>query len=509
MQTDKQAGSSAAEQPDRADQNPAVIDVHRTLSFPELSHEIDALARALHALGAGPRAAVAVMLHNRAEYIAMHQAALRVGACFVQIGTRLRPREVAQLLADASPRIVVAEPELTRCMAEACELADRTPTLITVEPGRPREWISYTELVSLGAEHPPLPAATEPGSVITYTSGTTGRPKGATRRAGPGGQLSAFDLIRRLGVRRDERHLIVCPLYHSAGLAFYNLVYRVGGTCVLLPRFDAEAVLLAIERERITSMFVVPTLLQRLATVDPERVSQLDLSSLRWVCASGAPLATAIAVQFQDTFGPRLWNLYGSTEAGMVSLAGPDDHVSRPGTVGRPLAGNTVRIVDEQEEEVPVGTVGQIQVHNDMLVSGYQNDEEASQKAFRGGFFRAGDLGRLDEDGNLYLVGRVTDMVISGGVNIYPREIEEFLLGLPGVAECAVTGVPDPEWGERLRAFIVLSRGATLQESDILSACRQALAGYKVPRDIQFVHDLPHTPTGKVMKHLLGPRPSS
>ena len=204
-----------------------------------------------------------------------------------------------------------------------------------------------------------------------------------------------------------------------------------------------------------------------------------------------------------DRFGPVLWNFYGATETGIVTLAGPRDHLSRPGTIGRAVRGNQIRLIDDHGHEVPVGQVGELYARNPTLISGYHGNDEATNAAQRDGFFSVGDCGRIDADGYYYLESRKSDMVISGGVNFYPREIEDHLSSHPAVLECAVIGVPDPEWGETLRAFIVLRTGARLSESEVIDYCRKELADFKRPRKVTFMAELPRNPTGKILKREL------
>jgi fatty-acyl-CoA synthase len=281
------------------------------------------------------------------------------------------------------------------------------------------------------------------------------------------------------------------------------MMLTLGASLVVTDHFDAEEILALIEREAVTSTFMVPTMLVRLSALDPAVRARHDTSSVRWVLSGAAPLPTETARRFQEIYGPILWNFYGSTETGLVTLAGPEDHTAHPGTVGRPLAGNEIRILDESGGELPTGMVGELYVRNSMLISEYHGDAAATRGAMRDGFFSVGDLARIEEDGHVYLASRVHDMVISGGVNIYPAEIEEHLHLHPEVLEAAVVGVPDEEWGERLKAFVVRRPGSTLSEEEIVQFCRDGLADYKRPREVVFVDSLPRNPTGKVLKREL------
>jgi fatty-acyl-CoA synthase len=296
---------------------------------------------------------------------------------------------------------------------------------------------------------------------------------------------------------------VTCPLYHSAAPAFVAIMMSLGATVVLQNHFEPEAALAIIDKERVTSSLMVPTMLIRMSNLPKETLAKYDTSTLRWVMSAAAPLTTEAARRFMLQFGPVLWNFYGATETGLVTLAGPHDHVSRPGTIGRRLRGNEIRLLDDSGRDVPVGEVGELYARNPTLISGYHGNEDATRASQRDGFFSVGDVGRVDADGFYYLESRKTDMVISGGVNIYPREIEDHLSTHPAILEAAVVGVPDPEWGETLRAFVVLRSGEQLTETDVINYCREHLADYKRPRKVTFLPEMPRNPTGKILKREL------
>jgi fatty-acyl-CoA synthase len=234
-----------------------------------------------------------------------------------------------------------------------------------------------------------------------------------------------------------------------------------------------------------------------------ETRTKYDTSSLRWVMSGAAPLTTEAARRFMEAFGPVLWNFYGATETGLVTLAGPHDHVTRPGTIGKILRGVDIRLLDDAGHIVPPGQVGELYARTPTLISSYHGNDDATKSAQRDGYFSVGDVGRVDAEGHYYLESRKHDMVISGGVNIYPREIEDHLSTHPSILEAAVIGVPDPEWGETLRAFIVLRDGQQLSEVEVVNYCREALADYKRPRKVTFLPEMPRNPTGKILKREL------
>ncbi len=310
-------------------------------------------------------------------------------------------------------------------------------------------------------------------------------------------------MILQMGMRSDERHLVVCPLYHSAAPAFVAIMQSLGATIVVMDHYDPEGALAIIARERITSTLMVPTMIVRTTGLPDAALQRHDCTSLRWVMSAAAPLSTEAARRYMARFGPILWNFYGSTETGLVTLAGPHDHLARPGTIGRALRGNEIRLLDDAGHPVAAGAVGELYARNSTMITGYHNNAEATEQSQRDGFFSVGDMGRVDRDGYYFLESRKHDMVISGGVNIYPREIEDCMMSHPAVLEAAVIGVPDPEWGESLRAFVVLRDGQRASEAELIEHVRGELADFKRPKAITFLAELPRNPTGKVLKREL------
>ncbi len=479
----------------------------RRMTWGELDQVINRLANAIVERGARGGSRVALMLPNGCEYLIAQQALARLGATAVQIGYRLKPSEIAYILSNSEPVVTLVHAEYLGAMTEARAQAGLGGPMIVVgggaqtADGAAAGWDQA--LAAAPAELRRAPKGDGSGGVIVYTSGTTGKPKGANRAWNRTGFESVADMMLKVGMRADDRHLVVCPLYHSAAPAFVAIMMSLGATIVLMNHFDPEGALALIQRERITCSLMVPTMIVRIANLPEEAIARYDTSSLRWIMSAAAPLTTDAARRFMQRFGPVLWNFYGATETGLVTLAGPGDHVSRPGTIGRALRGNEIRLLDDAGQEVPRGQVGELYARNSTLISGYHNNEEATRSSQRDGFFSVGDMGRLDDDGYYYLESRKHDMVISGGVNIYPREIEDHLHLHPAILEAAVVGVPDPEWGETLRAFIVLRHGAALTEHEVIDYCREALADFKRPRKVTFLPELPRNPTGKVLKREL------
>ncbi|HEY4238430.1 MAG TPA: AMP-binding protein [Kofleriaceae bacterium] len=479
----------------------------RRMTWGEMDAACNRLAQALVARGVRGGARVAIMLPNGIEYLLAQQALARLGATAVQIGYRLKAGEIAYILANAEPVATIAHAEYLPQLREARAAGTASGGALIAVGGRLAEIGDAADWDrALAAAPPTVPAKQrggDGGGIIVYTSGTTGKPKGANRSWKQTGFESVADMLLQMQMRADDRHLVVCPLYHSAAPAFVAIEFALGATCVLMNHFDPEAALALIERERITCTFMVPTMLVRITNLPRETIAKYDTSSLRWIMSGAAPLATDTARRTMELFGPILWNFYGSTETGLVTLAGPGDHVTRPGTIGRAMRGNQIRLLDDAGHEVAPGEIGELYARNSTMISGYHNNAEATAGAQREGFFSVGDLGRVDADGYYFLESRKHDMVISGGVNIYPREIEDHLHTHPGILEAAVIGVPDPEWGETLRAYVVPRPGAELTEADVVDYCRQHLADYKRPRKVVFLGELPRNQTGKVLKREL------
>tara|TARA_R110002073_G_scaffold74100_6_gene181196 strand:- start:9626 stop:11299 length:1674 start_codon:yes stop_codon:yes gene_type:complete len=485
----------------------AVVCGDTSLTYKEFDDEIIRLSRALASLGLSSGEAVALMLPNCVEHLVAQETMPRVGALAVQVGYRLKADEIAHILDNADPQILIYHYSYENEVREGIAVGEYLEDSQLLVVGAPEDADVYgtrfEELLDLQSTVLPRTQGAGEGGVIIYTSGTTGKPKGATRSWKDTGMISVADMMAQTGMRNDDRHLVVCPLYHSAALAFAKMMSSLGATIVLADQFDPKAVLALIEQEKITCAFMVPTMLVRINALDEATKNSYDTSTLRWVMSGAAPLSTATANAFQEHYGQILHNFYGATETGTVTHARPQDHSEHPGSVGRPLRGNEIRILDEEGEELPAGEVGELYVRNGMLIGGYYRNHDATMASRRGEFFSVGDLARLDEDGFLYLASRKHDMVISGGVNIYPREIEEVLHSHSDIMEAAVIGIPNDEWGESLRAFVVAKAGSNLSEELVIRHCKEKLAGYKMPRSVIFLDEMPRNATGKILKRQL------
>lgn len=484
------------------------------LTFGELDQRTNRLSRGLQELGVGPGDRVGLMVENGHEFIETSAALSYLSATAVQIGYRLKAGEVAHILRHSGAKAVVFHAAFADVvLAAVAEVGGGVRCVASAPAGDPPVpgCLSYAALTERGdGAAPPRVAGGGFGGQMLYTSGTTGKSKGARRDLRQTSLASVIALLGTLPLYRDDRHLTVCPLYHLAAASFCQFVLGVGG-CLVIPRhFDAAKVPGLIAAERVTSTVMVPTMFTRLLSLPPAALLPAR-GHLRWVMSVAAPLPTELARRTEAALGPVLFNLYGATETGLVTLAGPGEHTARPGTIGRAILGNEILLLDEAGREVGVGAVGEIYVRNGTLMSGYHDDPAATAAATRRGFVSVGDVGYRDADGYYYISDRKTDMVISAGVNIYPLEIEERLHAHAQVADCAVVGVPDAEWGESLVAFVVLrpehagAAGPALAE-ELRAFVGERLAGYKRPRRVEFLAHLPRNPTGKVMKRELRQR---
>lgn len=500
---------------------PALIWRGRTTTWAELDERIDRFAAGLARRGIGRKQSLILMMRNRQECVELGAAAARGGAAAVSISWRSTASELTYLANHSGARGIAIEAELLPVLEEASRDLSK-------------DLLANVFIVGAGGVGSPVPSATNaPGvhltpvdtlleeparslaedtagdddaAVVVYTSGTTGKPKGAVRKFPKDTMVAAMRFINETPMRVDDVHLVTCPLYHSTAFGFLSLSHVLGATVVIMDEFKPEAFLEAVDRYKVTTTAMVPTMLHRVLELPVETRSRYDTRSLRAIFSGGAPLSGPLANDFMDVFGDVVFNFYGATETGLVTLAKPIDLRAAFGTIGKAVPGNEIRLLDDDRKEVEEGQVGELYVKNKLLVAGYHRDEEATRASFVDGFFSVGDLARKDRYGRYFIEGRKRDMVISGGVNVYPAEVEGVLEQHPDVGEVAVVGVPDREWGERVRAFIVPRAGAKPDEGTIKAFARERLAGPKVPRDFVFVDSLPRNPTGKVLKRELRER---
>ncbi|MCO1580978.1 AMP-binding protein [Crossiella sp. SN42] len=477
---------------------PAIIDELGTLTWAEVDTRSTRLAHGLAGLGLATGDKLAVLCRNHRGLVESMVAAGKLGVHLVLLNTGASAAQVGAVLKEEDISLVVADAEFRPLLAKA----PRGVRRVTAWPDEKTRSETIESLIeSSPATELPVPSAH--GRVIVLTSGTTGTPKGA-RRPEVHGLFSAATLLSRIPLRYGQRLLVAAPMFHTWGLAALQLGLLLGCPLVLHRRFDPESTVEALEKEQCAVLFAVPVMLQRILELPPEVLRKYHPAQLKIVASSGSALPGELAVEFQRQFGPVLYNLYGSTEVSWVSVATPAELTAAPATAGKPPLGTRLAILDESGDPVPHGGTGRIFVANGLLFDGYTNGKS---KEVRDGMMCTGDVGYLDPAGRLFVAGRDDDMIVSGGENVYPREVEDLLARHPQVREAAVLGVPDREFGQRLAAYVVLDEQAELDAEAVRELVKANLARHCVPRDVVFLEALPRNATGKVLKREL-PRPS-
>jgi acyl-CoA synthetase (AMP-forming)/AMP-acid ligase II len=465
--------SAAARDPDRI----AIVEERGSLTYADVLERTERLATGLrrgYGVETGER--IGLLCRNHAGLVEGMAAASLLGVDAVLVNTGMSPAQLAAVAQEHQLRLLIHDTEFTE---HAAALPRSVPRLneSTVDNLRSSS--------APGVVRPPA----RDGRTIVLTSGTTGTPKGA-RRHTPDGFAPLATIISRIPLHARTRMLIAAPVFHTWGLAALQVGLALRATMVLRRRFEPAEALAAIRAHDCTALFAVPVMLQRLLEIRPVE------TPLTVVAVSGSALPGGLATRFMDAYGDVLYNLYGSTEASWASIATPEELRHAPTTAGRPPHGTRVVIVSQAGHPLPTGQTGRILVGNDMLFEGYTNGSTGPR---HGGLLATGDVGHLDADGLLYVDGREDDMIISGGENVFPAEVENLLAGLPQVREVAVVGVPDPEFGQRLAAWIALYPGETLDAAAVREYVRHHLARFAVPRDVRFVSALPRNATGKVV----------
>jgi len=488
----------AADQPDQL----ALVEKQRRFTWAEANARINRLANALRWNGVEPGQRVAIMLKNSVEWFEAMAACQKIGASSVFVSFRYTAREVRYLLENSGAAAIVCGVEHGAVVTEAKRGLIDEERAIAVGDATPAGFEPYEMFLLRGSEAEP-PAECRRGGTrtIMYTSGTTGKPKGAVRDAAKASLPALVGLLRRIPFRRSDRHLVAAPLYHATGSGFAAIHLGLGATIYIMEKFEPTEFLAIVDREKITTSALVPTMLRGLVEVPAADRARFDVSSLRILVTTGSALGEELEREIGEAFGEVLYDLYGSTEMGYVSIATPQDKRACPGTIGKAVAGVDVVLLDEKRNPVPDGEVGELFAKSSLTVEGYHENEAATRESRYGEYFSVGDLAVRDAQGYLKLAGRKTDMVISGGMNVYPAEIEAVLAGHPAIREAAVVGVPDQKWGEALIAFVAPKPGATVpSDNELVEFCKGGLAGYKVPRRFERLAELPRNPTGKVLK---------
>jgi long-chain acyl-CoA synthetase len=493
-----------------------IISGQRRRSHAEVADRAGRIAGGLQRLGVGQGDSVCILMRNDIAFIEAAYAAMQLGAYAVPVNWHFKPEEIHYILEDSGTRVLIGHADMLH------QLRGTIPPGVTVlsAPTPPEILANYridpdhlappdfaVDLESwLEAQQPyDGPLRPQPQNMI-YTSGTTGHPKGVRRHAPTAEQSASAERMRAMiyGLAPGARALLPGPLYHSAPNSFGLRAGRLGGALVLMPRFEPEEFLRLVEAERIDTVFMVPTMFIRLMKLPADVRRKYDISSLRHVIHAAAPCPADVKRAMIEWWGPVIYEFYGSTESGAVTFANSQDALNKPGTVGRIAPGAELRFIGEDGRVLPQGEIGEIYSR----IAGnpdftYHNRPEKRAEIDREGFITSGDVGYIDEDGYVFICDRKRDMVISGGVNIYPAEIEAALHAVSGVHDCAVFGIPDDEFGEALMAVVEPQPGVTLDIAAIRAQLKVELADYKVPKHIEIQQNLPREDSGKIFKRRL------
>jgi fatty-acyl-CoA synthase len=472
---------------------PAIADERGVITFAQLEEQVNRLVDALRARGLGPGSTIGILCRNHRGPMLVAFASSRLGASAIWLNTSFSPRQAREVAEREGVELLVYDAELAELVAELAPVQGRLVTA-TEDP-------AADELQRLIATGKPVrpPAPDRPGRIVLLTSGTTGTPKGAPR-ADPRSLTIPGAVLERMPMRAREATVVAPPLFHGTGLLIALLSLGLGSTLVLRRRFDAAEFLDDIEQHRATAVCVVPIMLQRVLALDEDEVARRDLRSLRAVFCAGSQLPAEVALRTMDLLGDVIYNLYGSTEVSVTTLATPADIRAAPTSVGKPALGSRVRLLDDHGHEVAPGQTGRIFVASTSPFEGYTG---GGGKEIIDGFLSTGDVGHFDQAGRLYIDGRDDEMIVSGGENVFPREVEELLLTHPAIVDAAVVGVEDREFGQRLKAFVVAGDGAAITADEVQAFVKENLARYKIPREVEFLDELPRNPTGKVLKRVL------
>jgi acyl-CoA synthetase (AMP-forming)/AMP-acid ligase II len=475
----------------------AIIDELGTLTFAEVHARTNALANALRADGIEAGDSVGVMCRNHRGFVDAVIACSKLGANVLFLNTAFSGPQLTDVAKREKPKALIYDHEFEELIHDASRRRKRYIAWHDTDDGKRKDRL-IEDLIA-GGDTRDLTPPRERGKAIILTSGTTGTPKGASRSQ-PRSLDPAAALLAMIPLKARERTMIAAPMFHSWGYVHFTLGMSLSSTLVLNRRFDPEETLSLTARHEATALIVVPVMMQRILELPDEVLRRYDLSAVRVVAVSGSALSGTLSEKWMDVFGENVYNLYGSTEVAWASIATPADLRAAPGTAGRPPHGTIVRLYDDNGQAAPQGATGRIFVGNEMQFEGYTG---GGNKDAIDGLLSSGDVGHFDDAGRLFVDGRDDDMIVSGGENVFPAEVEDLLAGLDDVVEVAVFGVDDEKFGQRLKAVVVKKDGSSLGGDEVKQHVRANLAGYKVPRDVEFVDELPRTSTGKVLKREL------
>jgi fatty-acyl-CoA synthase len=475
----------------------AMVDELGPLTFGELDLRSNALARAWAEHGLGPDSVIAVLCRDHRWLVDCMLASAKLGARLLLMNTGFSRPQLADVAEREGVSALTYDEEFTELLATV-----RTDTRYLAWSDTPADTgpdiVKLADLIASTSDHP-VPSPASAGHVVLLTSGTTGTPKGAPRQVRS--PLAATHLLERIPLRRGGAMFIASPMFHATGLSQLIVTLALGSTVVVRRRFEPEATLRALADNRCTALVLVPTMLRRILDLDPDVRARYDTSRLEVILTAGSALTPDVSDRTLGAFGDVLYNLYGSTEVAVATVATPRELRAAPGTVGRPPRGCLIRLYDGDGRRVREPDVrGRVFVGSELAFGGYTG---GGHKEIIDGLLSSGDIGHFDEGGLLFVDGRDDDMIVSGGENVFPAEIENLLVSRPDVSDAAVIGVADPDFGQRLRAFVVPAAGATLDAAEVRDHVRANLARYKVPRDVVFLDELPRNATGKVLRGTL------
>ncbi len=476
----------------------AVIDERGSLSFERLHRRSNALAHSFAAMGVGYGDGVGIMCRNHRGFLEATLAAAKLGASALYLNTMFAGPQLVEVTRREGPKVLVYDEEFADLLEGVDDSVARVVAWVDGDGAGAQ---TLEQLIAASSDEDLSPPPDKPRFVI-LTSGTTGTPKGA-QRTSPDGLVALAALIDKIPFRVRQTMMVAAPLFHSWGFFHFVMSLPTASTLVLRRRFDPEETLRATQRSRADVLAAVPVMIQRILELPEGTLDAYDLSSLRITSLSGSTLPGELATRWMDRFGDTVYNLYGSTEVAYATVATPEDLRAAPGTAGRPPRGTRIELFDEQGRKVPAGEVGRIFVGNEMSFEGYTG---GGGKEVIDGLLSSGDVGHFDSAGRLFIDGRDDEMIVSGGENVFPREVEDLLAALDGVSEVAVIGVEDDQYGQRLKAFVVPLEGAELSVEGITAHVKANLAGYKAPREVEFLAELPRNATGKVLKRELHAR---
>jgi acyl-CoA synthetase (AMP-forming)/AMP-acid ligase II len=486
---------SAARRPDKV----GIVDELGTVTFAEIHARTNALANAWSDLGIGEGDGVAILCRNHRGFIDATVACSKLGANALYLNTMFAGPQITDVCKREKPKAIVYDQEFAELVEDAGKRRKRFVAWFDGDEGKPSSGDPLLEDLIASGDTADLVPPAEKGRVVILTSGTTGTPKGANRSQ-PKSLLPAAGFLSKIPLRSEEPWMVAAPMFHSWGFAHFTLGMALGAQLVLRRKFDPEGALSAIAQHEATTLVVVPVMLSRILELPPETIDRYDLRSLNIIGASGSALPGPLATEVMDRFGDVLYNLYGSTEVAWATIAQPVDLRAAPGTAGRPPFGTIVKLLDDDGHEVAGGETGRIFVGNELVFDGYTG---GGNKAVIDGLMSTGDVGHFDDGQRLFVDGRDDEMIVSGGENVFPREVEDLLSHHDAVEEAAVVGVDDPKFGQRLRAFVVLGSEGGASEDELKAYIKSNLASYKVPRDVVFLDELPRNATGKVLKREL------